>query len=388
MKDVKTIPNATHVKVNDDGTTSNGSIFSAIDDENFYLDYIKYTVVEGHLVVSGYDKDKFSGTANIVSGITYKGNTYEVLEVGNFAFDGCEFTSIVIPDSVTSIGESAFLECSVLTFISIPESVTSIGKAAFSLCPSLTSVSIPNSVTSIGEFAFGKCTSLTSIVIPERVMSIREYAFSGCTALTSVVIGNGVTSIGNDAFVDCSSLTAITVSEDNPVYDSRENCNAIIETASNALIAGCQSTIIPSSVTSIGEVAFWGCSSLMSIDIPSSVTSIGEGAFYGCSSLTSIDIPSSVASIGGEAFEDCSALTAVICRAENVLELGDYAFSEVPTSEATLYVPASALEAYKAADKWKDFGTILPIEGNEDIINGMDSTPGSDGGSLDCELGE
>ena len=148
----------TKVVVNDDGTTSNGSIFSAIDDKNFYLDYIKYTVEEGHLVVSGYDKAGFKGEANIVSSITYKQNTYEVLSIRNSVFSGCKVMSkVVIPNSVTSIGQRAFSGCSGLTSITIPNSVTSIGLYAFSGCSGLTSITIPNSVTSIGGWAFSIC---------------------------------------------------------------------------------------------------------------------------------------------------------------------------------------------------------------------------------------
>ncbi len=153
-----------HVVVNDDGTTSNGSIFSAIDNQNFYVDYIKYTVTEGHLTVSGYDKTGFKGIAKIISKLTYKGNTYEVLEIGDRAFGGCtSLTAIIIPNSVTSIGYAAFYKCSSLTSITIPNSVTSINYKAFSYCTSLTSVTIGSGVTSIAYYAFEYCQSLTNV---------------------------------------------------------------------------------------------------------------------------------------------------------------------------------------------------------------------------------
>ena len=242
------------VVVNEDGTTSNGSIFSAIDDKNFYVDYIKYTVEEGHLAVSGYDKAGFKGVANIISKLTYKGNTYEVLTIGEDAFKRCTvMTSVTIPNNVTSIGSNAFYGCSSLTSIAIPNNVTSIGDYAFSGCSGLTSVTIPGSVTSIGGFAFFGCSSLTSInisdlaswcnisfsgfqsnplrmarhlyvngkeitdlVIPEGVIRIRNYAFLCCTSLTSVTVPNGVTSIGDSAFEDCSSLTSVIVKATTP----------------------------------------------------------------------------------------------------------------------------------------------------------------------------
>ena len=159
-----------------------------------------------------------------------------------------------------------------------------------------------------------------SVVIPESVSydgkvysvtSIGDYAFWNCTGLTSVVIPNSVTSIGEDAFLYCAGLTSIKVESGNSFYDSRENCNAIIETATKTLIKGCNSTIIPNSVTSIGDWAFEGCSGLTSITIPNSVTSIGETAFSWCTGLTSITIGNSVTSIGNYAFRHCTGLTSV-----------------------------------------------------------------------------
>ena len=286
-----------------------------------------------------------------------------VTSIGDRVFFGCDaLTSVTIGNSVTSIGDGAFFFCVSLTSVTIPNSVTSIGEEAFHSCDALTSITIPNSVTSIGKYAFYGCRSLTSVTIPNSVTSIGDRAFGRCSALTSVTIPNSVTSIGDMAFYGCSALTSIVVESGNSNYDSRENCNAIIETATNTLVAGCQNTIIPSSVTSIGEGAFWGCKSLTSVTIPNSVTSIGNYAFSGCSALTSITIPNSVTSIGNYAFAWCSALKTVICEAIEVPELlGDDVFYDMPLSEATLYVPAQSLDDYKAADQWKDFGTILPI---------------------------
>ena len=259
-----------------------------------------------------------------------------VTSIGSSAFGYCtSLTSIEIPNSITSIGSGAFCNCYRLTSIEIPNSVTSIEDRAFYECISLTSVVIGNSVTSIGYEAFNSCTSLTSIEIPNSVTSIGDSAFNGCYSLTSIEIPNSVTSIGDRAFRGCSSLTSIVVDAGNTKYDSRNECNAIIETASNTLIAGCQNTIIPNSVTSIGEGAFWGCSSLTSIEIPNSVTSIGKGAFRYCSSLTKIT---------------CHATTPPTIESDT--------FSNY---SADLYVPIGCKAAYEVADYWENFNNIIEV---------------------------
>ena len=163
-----------------------------------------------------------------------------------------------------------------------------INDGAFSNCTELNRIELPDTLTKIDNYTFYGCTSLTRITIPNSVTSIGNYAFAGCTSLTSITIPSSVTSIGNGAFSDCTGLTSITVEEGNTVYDSRNDCNAIIEKSSNKLIAGCKTTIIPNSVTSIGEDAFGGCTGLTSITIPSSVTSIEWGAFNGCTSLQNV----------------------------------------------------------------------------------------------------
>ena len=219
-------------------------------------------------------------------------------------------TSITIPNSVTSIGRSAFSGCTGLTSVTIPASVTSIGARAFSYCPGLTSVTIPDSVTSIGARTFSYCTGLTSVTIGNNVTSIGDSAFSDCSGLASVTIPDSVTSIGNRAFDGCKGLTSITVAEGNTKYHSSGNC--LIETASKTLILGCNTSVIPSdgSVTSIDNYAFLFCTGLTSITIPNSVTSIGDNAFR-CAGLTSVTIPDSVTNIGAYAFAYCIDLTSI-----------------------------------------------------------------------------
>ena len=181
------------------------------------------------------------------------------------------------------------------------------------------------SVTSIGNYAFYDCTGLTSINIPNSVTSIGIWAFQYCSSLTSITIPSSVKSIGSGAFAYCSGLTSIKVETGNTKYDSRDNCNAIIKTASNTLVTGCKATTIPNSVTTIGDRAFGGCTGLTSIIIPNSVTRIGQYAFNVCTGLTSITIPNSVTSIGQYAFNGCSGLTSITIPS-SVTTIGDYAF--------------------------------------------------------------
>ena len=273
-----------------------------------------YGYVEGYLVYGSEAKTQLLACSSAVTGEIIIPNS--VTSIGNWAFWDCSgLTSVTIPNSVTSIGEYAFSGCSGLTSVTIGNSVTSIGQFAFEYCSGLTSVTIPNSVTSIGHRAFYGCSGLTSVTIPNSVTSIGDCAFWGCSGLTSVTIPNSVTSIGGSAFAYCSGLTSVTIP------------NSVTSIGHRAFYgcSGLTSVIIPNSVTSIGNWAFCNCSGLTSVTIPNSVTSIGDYAFNECSGLTSVTIPNSVTSIGQFAFEYCSGLTSVTIP-NSVTSIGNGAF--------------------------------------------------------------
>ena len=261
-----------------------------------------------------------------------------VTNIGDYAFEGCgSLSSLVLPDGVTSIGKCAFRGCGSLSSLVLPDGVINIGGNAFADCKSLRSVVIPNSVTSIGGGAFGGCKSLHSVVIPDSVTSIGDYAFSGCSALSSVVIPDSVSCIGNRAFSGCTSLSSLVIPDGvtsvgkYAFYD----CSSL------------SSLVIPDSVTSIGFYAFRGCSSLSSLVIPDSVTSIGDEAFGYCTSLTSLVISDGVSSIGGGAFWGCKSLADIVIP-NSVTSIGDCAFGGC-SSLGSLVIPNSVTSIGKCA---------------------------------------
>ena len=361
-------------------------------------------------------------------------NGVTVIEDGVFYY--CTgLTSVEVPSTITSIGDSAFYACTSLSSIEIPSSVTSIGNKAFTSCQSLTSIEISDNVTNIGNYAFTNCTGLTSPVynahifafmptsykgaysIPQGIESIAGGAFYFCNSLTSIDIPNSVTNIGYCAFQACCGFTSVEIPTSvtsigdnafllvkNIVYTGSSagspwganSINGFVEgylvysDDSKTTLLGCASAatgevilpnsvitidnrafyncnritsiVIPNSVTGIGEAAFTFCSSLESVEIPNSVISIGRWSFQDCTNLTTLTISNSVTSIGNAAFANCTSLTSITNNAITPQTIEDFVFYNVAKSSCALYVPAESLGAYQSAEVWKDFGNILPID--------------------------
>ena len=260
--------------------------------------------VTGHAL----DYEHANGPLNIPESVNYEGTDY----------------------AVTNIGNSAFLYYFYLTSLSLPNSLTTIENSAFAYCSGFTGdLVIPNSVTTIEESAFFTCYNFDGdLVIGNSVTTIGDYAFNSCDGLHGVLnIPSSVESIGTIVFRYCN-FSGMTVNPENPVFDSRDNCNAVIVTETNELIIGCVNSVIPNTVTAIGEDAFCGLA-LTSINIPNSVISIGAGAFAFCFNLTGdLTIPNSVETIGAGAFMQCSGFNGTLTIGESVKFIGDYAFRQ------------------------------------------------------------
>ena len=341
---------------------------------------------------------------------------WNVKGISKNAFYGCSLLNgINIPEGIEIIEDQAFNRCSSLTSITIPKSVTSLGSYhPFVGCSSLRNVTvasgnskydsrndcngiietatnklifgtagmtIPSSVRSIAPIAFSH-SELTSIAIPEGVESIGQQAFWECNDLQCVEIPKTITHLDKEIFFNCYKLSQISVDTNNPVYDSRDNCNAIIETATNTLVEGCYNTIIPASVRHIGECAFGGRQRLNSIKLPEGLTSIGVNAFWLCTGLKDVTIPASVQSIEDYAFEGCLELQDVYSQIENPFDINDNVFNvtyEVQGDKlvqlttnyfttATLHVPAGCKEKYQQAAGWKNFQNIVEMSNAAEVI--------------------
>lgn len=331
---------------------------------------------------------------------------YKVVEIQPNSFVGSYYiTSVSLPNTLTSIGSYAFNGCTSLTAITLPGSLTAIGSYAFYYCTSLTDMTLPASLTTIGGSAFSGCSKLHWKELPTNLVSIGADAFSGCTidsvsvregmelsgrpfanctiniisvhtkvfqdwfqnntSIKKVYIGKEVETIGssfryNHSLKGCSGIEIIKVDTANVKYDSREDCNAIIITATNMLDRGCNTSTIPKTVTSINRSAFEGCTGLTSIELPASLTSIDVYAFNGCTGLTSIELPASLKSIESSAFSNCTNIQNVVSHIRKPFRIS--AFPAEVLSTATLTVPYGRTLLYKSVSGW-NFQTIKEMEG-------------------------
>lgn len=363
-----------------------GGMQAWAQDEVYTIDGINYYIYNGQeMHVSS--TPSASGSVTIPYVLNIGGDEYHVTAIDDYAFAGCEgLTSVSLTDDYTggfTIGSGAFSGCTGLTSISLSSSVSVIGDNAFQGCTGLTSVSIPGSigdnafsgctgltsvnisanVSRIGVQAFYECTSLSSVTISEtdqyglyNVLSIEQGAFHGCTELTSITIPNRTVSIGSNPFTNCWKLASISVASGNSYYDSRDNCNAIIAKSTNKLIAGCKNTVIPNSVTAIGDAAFHGCT-FTTIEIPDNVTSIGNAAFAWCENLESLTIPADVTAIGESLFEGSYSLTEIVIPS-NVAAILSKTFADC-TGLTTVTIPASVESV--AADAFERCSNLAEI---------------------------
>jgi len=395
------------------------------DGKTIYYNYVSTTtklVVTSRGSSYSHFSDEYTGDIVIPESVTYNNKTYSVIGIKSSTFSKCsELTSVVIPSSVTYIGEYAFDACASLKQVTIQGNLNDIGQYAFRDCVKLENINLPSSITSIGEYAFDQCkkikeiilpenieilrngvfngcTGLTEITIPDKVKTINYKAFYGCTNLKDITFSPNITSIGQSAFENCISLSNITLPESLTEIDlyAFQNCTSlnnvfIPKNVTNIRVGafgGCtkltdvtfEGKTIPSydypmleqcfgnqvkkytlseETTIIGIQAFKDCTELADIIIPANVTNIKSGAFLGCAKLKNIIIPQNVTSIENYAFDGCTGLLGIYCNAQTPPSLYAGSFTNSVYNNATLYVLKGTKELYKNATGWKNFSNIV-----------------------------
>jgi hypothetical protein len=399
-----------------------------IDGLWYTLDSVNYCATVGCRLGSyGYE---YSGDIVIPEKVVYNDASYTVVGIEEQAFRGSSITSLIMPNTITTIGKScfcycynlnpvilseniselpseSFYECAIKS-IDFPEGLKTIREKAFKRCYSLRSVDL-HGITAIEKEAFSECTALTSavlpsvdtiparlfsdcnklhsVVFPEGVKTISVQAFWNCAALQSVKFPESLVSIGTSAFVGCgltslfipskvnhiemlafdyNPFSSIAVAADNAVFDSRNDCNAIIDTETNTLLLGCKATVIPDDVTSIGQCSFADCKGLTSIVIPATVRNVGGSTFSGCRDLQSVTFLTTTTDLGTRLFWNCTSLKTMKVGWNRPPSIGDDMFRNAPLKDCTLYVPKGTGIMYMSAPVWINFGNIIEVDEPEE----------------------
>ena len=282
------------------------SFFHAIAQETVTVDNIKYYIENGEATIAVQDEN-LSGDIVIPKSISYDGNNYVVIRATNGAFQNTDITSIILPNSITSLGNSCFKYCHNLTSVKLPDNITVLGDEAFCTCDKLSSVKLPTTLTSLGKWCFQHC-GITTLTLPNSITTIGQGCFYSCSNLETVTLPQNITNLPDFAFNDCKKLSGITLHE---------------------------------GITSLGESCFAGCSSLTSIKLPKSINKITGPALYGC-------------------FKDCSNLSEVTCQWDNLdgIDVSSHTFDNI-FSEAKLYIPKGTTAMYKAKIPWSNFKYII-----------------------------
>lgn len=308
--------------------------------------------------------------------------------IGQEAFDGVELESLTFGNSLVYIGRHAFYNNSKLQSLTFQNSPCTIAKSAFSSCYALQSVEFGNAIESIDTLAFSGCP-IRLLELPNSLVHLGDRAFSGNDELRKVTIPASLTSIEGNVFPFCNYLEEIIVDANNPKYDSRDNCNAIIETETNTLITGCRTTSLPYSVEVIGRKAFAGAGMLTSIDIVGQVNTIEEYAFRDCAYLSDVIIGDHVENIGGWAFYSDYNIREISCHAVIPPVCADDVFEQEVEVLANLYVPYGCKEAYETSPKWMNFLNIIERadDVNETSLSAVSISPNpaSDFINITCE---
>ncbi|MBQ7691501.1 MAG: leucine-rich repeat protein [Muribaculaceae bacterium] len=306
---------------------------------------------------------------------TRQGITYRVTAIDDFAFAGCGTLECVsIPATVERVGDRALAYCPMLSIIEVDKdnavydsrvSCNAVIRVADNtLIAGCTVTMVPGTVRAIGPYAFAGCTELSRVSLPSSVTEIGYEAFGDCTSLTSIEIPATVDEVGCRAFAGCTQLRTLTVDSGNVRYHSPDGCNAVVERATGTLVAGCQGTTLPPSVTAIGYEAFSGCAALFNMAIPETVTGIGHYAFCRADDLQAVDIPATVTAFGDRAFAGCINLETITARLANPATAEYYnlsTFDDVDKQACTVYVPHGTVSLYQATQPWTPFFNIREI---------------------------